>query len=88
MRWCTVNKLQDYFHTDWGAMTLHDWLGLGITIVVFAIMLALYLYIFNPANKERLEAARNIPLDDEHNTSVKPERTPELTTKGKSTEGQ
>lgn len=83
-----MNKLQDYFHTDWGAMTLHDWLGLVITIVVFAIMVALYLYIFHPANKERLEAARNIPLDDEHVHSVTPERKPEPTAKGKSTEGQ
>ena len=79
-----MNKLQEYFHTDWSAMTLHDWLGLVITIVVFAIMVGLYLYIFNPANKERLEAGRNIPLDDEHYHSVKPEPK----AKGKSTEGQ
>jgi cytochrome c oxidase cbb3-type subunit 4 len=69
-----VNKLQEYFHTDWSAMTLHDWLGLGITIVVFVVMVALYLYIFNPANKERLEAPRNIPLDDETATSPRAQR--------------
>ena len=63
-----MNKLLDYFHTDWGAMTLHDWLGLGITIVVFIVMVALYVYIFHPSNKDRLEAQRNIPLDDEHFT--------------------
>lgn len=46
-------------------MTLHDWLGLGITIVVFIVMIAIYSYIFHPANKERLEAMRNIPFDED-----------------------
>lgn len=69
MGWFTVSNISEnisnYFHTDWAAMTLHDWIGLGITIIVFLVMIALYLYIFNPANKERLEAHKNIPLDDD-----------------------
>lgn len=60
-----MNSLKEYFHTDWSAMTLHDWLGLFITLVVFAVMLALYVYVFHPANKQRLEAQRRIPLDDD-----------------------
>ena len=60
-----MNNLKDYFHTDWSAMTQHDWVGLIMTIVVFFVMLGLYLYIFHPANKERLEKQRYIPLDDE-----------------------
>jgi cytochrome c oxidase cbb3-type subunit 4 len=60
-----VNKLKDYFYTDWGAMTLHDWLGMGVTIVVFFVMVGLYVYIFHPSNKERLEAHRFIPLDED-----------------------
>jgi len=60
-----VNNLKDYFHTDWSAMTQHDWLGLIMTVVVFFVMLGLYLYIFHPANKERFESHRYIPLDDE-----------------------
>ena len=63
-----MNSLKDYFHTDWAAMTLHDWLGLGITLVVFFVMIGLYVYIFHPSNKERLEAQRNIPLDDDRLT--------------------
>lgn len=59
------DKLGDYLQTDWSAMTLHDWLGLFITIVVFFVMIGLYLYVFNPANKDKLEAHRNIPLDDD-----------------------
>lgn len=69
MGWCTVNnmpeRIKDYFHTDWTAMSFHDWLGLGITIVVFFVMIALYVYIFHPSNKEKLEAHRQIPLDDD-----------------------
>ena len=60
-----MNNLKDYFHTDWSAMTQHDWLGLIMTIVVFFVMLGLYLYVFHPANKERFESQRYIPLDDE-----------------------
>jgi cytochrome c oxidase cbb3-type subunit 4 len=62
MGWCIVS---DYFSTDWGAMTLQDWLGLIVTIVVFLFMIGLYVYVFHPANKEKLEAQRHIPLDDD-----------------------
>ena len=65
MGWCIVNSLKEYFHTDWAAMTLQDWLGLTVTIVVFVVMIALYVYIFHPSNKEKLEAQRHIPLDDD-----------------------
>ena len=63
-----MDSVKEYFHTDWAAMTLHDWLGLGITIVVFFVMIALYVYIFNPSNKEKLESHRYIPLDDDELT--------------------
>ena len=60
-----MNSFKEYFQTDWASMTLHDWLGLGITIVVFIVMIAIYSYIFHPANKKRLEAMRNIPFDED-----------------------
>ena len=60
-----MNNLKDYFYTDWAAMTLHDWLGMVTTIVVFFVMVGLYVYVFHPANKERLEAHRFIPLDED-----------------------
>ena len=53
-------------------MTLHDWLGLGITIVVFIVMIAIYSNIFQPANNKPLEAKRNIPIDEDRvNTEEK-----------------
>lgn len=65
MELSTVNSIKDYFHTDWGAMTQHDWIGLLMTIVVFIIMVVLYTYVFHPSNRERLESYRHIPFDDE-----------------------
>ena len=61
----TVNSIKDYFYTDWAAMTFHDWIGLVITVVVFLMMLAVYVYVFNPANKEKLESRRFIPLEED-----------------------
>ena len=60
-----MNSIEQYFHTDWGAFSQHDWLGLLLTILVFFVMIGLYAYVFHPANKERLEAQRHIPLDDD-----------------------
>ncbi|WP_455203179.1 cbb3-type cytochrome oxidase subunit 3 [Kaarinaea lacus] len=59
-----MNSIEQHFYTDWGAMTLQDWLGLIVTVVVFFLMIGLYVYVFHPSNKERLEAQRHIPLDD------------------------
>lgn len=59
-----MNKLREYFHTDWAAMTATDWFGLGLTVVVFVLMVGLYFYVLHPANKESMEAHRNIPFDD------------------------
>ena len=60
-----MNSIKEYFQTDWAAMTLHDWLGMGITIVIFIMMIAIYVYIFHPANKEKFESQRFIPLDED-----------------------
>ena len=60
-----MDSVKKYFQTDWAAMTLQDWIGLGITIVVFFVMIALYVYVFHPSNKEKLESHRQIPLDDD-----------------------
>jgi len=61
----TVNSIKEYFYTDWAAMTFHDWIGLVITVAVFLMMLAVYIYVFNPANKEKLESRRFIPLEED-----------------------
>lgn len=55
----------EFFETDWAAMTLHDWIGTIITVVVFLLMVGLYIYVFHPKNKQRLEARRHIPMDED-----------------------
>jgi len=60
-----VNSIREYFHTDWAAMTFHDWLGLIITIVVFLLMIVVYVYVLHPANKDKLESRRYIPLEED-----------------------
>jgi len=66
-----VSSLREYFHTDWSAMTLHDWLGLIITVGAFLAMVWIYSYVFNPKNKERLESQRHIPFEEENTDSEK-----------------
>ena len=64
-----VSSIKQYFATNWTAMTLHDWIGLIITLIVFVLMIALYVYVFHPSNKARLEQHRHIPLDDDRFTA-------------------
>lgn len=60
-----MNRLMEHFSTDWPALTSSDWVGLLMTVFTFITMLAVYFYALNPANKERLEAHRNIVLNDD-----------------------
>lgn len=61
----TVSELLEYFETDWGAMTVHDWIGFIITVVVLLLMIGLYIYVFHPKNKQRLEKQRHIPMEED-----------------------
>ncbi len=60
-----MTSLQEYFQTDWAAMTSNDWVGLIMTVVVFFLMIAIYVYALHPSNREKLEAQRFIPLDED-----------------------
>jgi len=56
-----VSELADYFATDWSALTLHDWIGLILTVAIFISMIALYIYVLHPRNRARLESRRHLP---------------------------
>ncbi|MCW9025638.1 MAG: cbb3-type cytochrome c oxidase subunit 3 [Gammaproteobacteria bacterium] len=60
-----MSSFQEYFHTDWAQLTLHDWIGLIMTVAIFFLMIGAYVFVFHPKNKERLEAQRHIPFDDD-----------------------
>ena len=66
-----MTKLQEYFHTDWSAMTGTDWFGLVLTVVVFIIMLVAYVWVLNPKNKDSIESHRTMLLDEEEIKSEK-----------------
>jgi hypothetical protein len=60
-----VTKLMDYLHTDWAAMTRNDWLGVFFTVGAFVAMIAVYVLVFNPKNKETLNSQGDMALRDE-----------------------
>jgi hypothetical protein len=55
----------DYLHTDWAAMTRNDWLGVFFTVLAFAAMVAVYVLVFNPRNKDALNSQGDMALRDE-----------------------
>ena len=64
-----MSSLKESFHTDWGAMTTNDWIGLILTVVIFLLMVGLYVYVLRPKNRDKLERQRFIPVDDERTDS-------------------
>jgi len=61
-----VSSLVEYFDTDWQAMTTNDWIGTILSIVIFLLMLVAYFQVFRPKNRERLEARKHIPFDEDN----------------------
>lgn len=60
-----MNSLKEHFATDWAAMTINDWIGTILTVVVAILMVVLYVYVLAPKNRDRLEALRQIPFDED-----------------------
>ena len=66
-----MTKIQEYFHTDWSAMTGNDWLGLILTVVIFVLMVVVYFWALNPKNKDNLESHRTMLMDDDDKNAEK-----------------
>ncbi len=64
-----MSSLKEYFSTDWASMTASDWVGTILTLVVFVLMVIVYVYALRPKNRDKLEAQKHIPLDDESSDS-------------------
>jgi len=60
-----VNRLAEYFATDWEAMTVNDWIGTLLTVVIFLLMILAYFQVFRPKNRESLESRKHIPFEDD-----------------------
>jgi cytochrome c oxidase cbb3-type subunit 4 len=61
-----VSSLTEYFETDWAAMTATDWVGTILTVVVFVLMVVAYFQVFRPKNRDKLEAKKHIPFEDDN----------------------
>jgi len=61
-----VSSLAEYFETDWAAMTATDWVGTILTVVIFVLMVVAYFQVFRPKNRDKLEAKKHIPFEDDH----------------------
>jgi len=55
----------DYLHTDWAAMSRNDWIGVAFTVMAFVAMVAVYVLVFNPKNKDALNSQGDMALRDE-----------------------
>lgn len=51
--------MNDFFSTDWSAMTSTDWTGLTILLVIAGLMTAAYFTILKPANRDKFEQHRD-----------------------------
>ena len=66
-----MSSLREYFSTDWAAMTHADWSGLIIVLVLTALMIGLYIWIFNPKNRDKFEQHCDFVNEDiEHNKDI------------------
>lgn len=61
-----MSSFVEHFHTDWGAMTTNDWIGLILTLVVFLLMTVAYFQVFRPKNRDRLESRKGIPFEEDN----------------------
>ena len=66
-----MTKLEEYFHTDWSAMTGTDWFGLVLTVIIFILMVIVYFWVLNPKNKQEMESHRTMLLDENETKSEK-----------------
>lgn len=65
-----MTKLLGYLGMDVEAMTINDWLGVFFALVAAIGMVAVYVMVFRPSNKEKFEAQRSMALDDEDPTNM------------------
>lgn len=60
-----MSKIENYFHTDWAALTAQDWGGMILTVVIFVALVVTFFNALRPKNAQELEAQRMTPLRDD-----------------------
>jgi len=69
-----VNSINEFFASDWEAMTRVDWTGLVILLVLTVLMIGLYIWVFKPANRNHFEQYRDFVNDNFINNSEEMDR--------------
>lgn len=65
-----MTKLLGYLGMDVAAMSTNDWVGVFFSLVAFIGMVAVYVMVFRPANKDTFESQRGMALDGENHTNA------------------
>ena len=65
-----MTKLLGYMGMDVAAMSVNDWIGVFFSLVASIGMVAVYVMVFRPANKEMFQSQRSMALDDESHINV------------------
>ena len=60
-----MTKLLGYLGMDVAVMTTNDWIGVFFTVFTFVGLIVVYVVVFLPSNKEKLEAQRYAVLDED-----------------------
>ncbi len=60
-----MTRLLAYLGMDVTAMTMNDWTGVFLALVAVIGMVATYVLVFRPSNKEQFEAQGRMILDDD-----------------------
>ena len=68
-----MNSLIEFFSTDWDAMTHADWTGMVIVLVLTALMIGLYSWVFKPSNRDNFEQYRDFVIHNDDNEDMKRE---------------
>ncbi|MDX8410031.1 MAG: CcoQ/FixQ family Cbb3-type cytochrome c oxidase assembly chaperone [Mariprofundales bacterium] len=62
-----MSSLQDFFTTNWSAMTSMDWVGLTMVLILTLLMIGLYVWVFRPANRDGFEQYRDFVNEIDEN---------------------
>ncbi len=60
-----IDSFKEHFATDWASLTLVDWFGMAAAVSLAILMTVLYVYVFSPGNKDKLESHRDLVFKDD-----------------------
>jgi cytochrome c oxidase cbb3-type subunit 4 len=65
-----VNNITGYFHTDWAAMTLNDWLGVFYAVMAVIVMVFVYVIALHPKHKQEFNSYGDMVLREDREQNI------------------